>query len=361
MEQSCLKKNGGGRIEFIDLAKGICILLVISFHADLQHVIYYSPKISGYFGSFRIPLYFILSGLFVSFTAGWKIFLHKKINKLLVPFCFFVFLTNLLMWIGKDLMGGYENGTFAGKFEWFSPIQVAYYELSLENFNNTPLWFLVCLFNAYVLYMCIHYLARKKMWLKGVGALVAGGCGYLTGYLGINIPFHIDTALSAVPFIFMGEIIRKETHLLVRNKYDKWNVLASVILFCIMIFTTPNSYGGHQNFVQYYFNGICGTIGILLLCKQIKYLPVISYIGRYSIIFLCIHQTLVGHVTNVVARYFSNALLTEFVVIITIVCIGLVTTVFMKTYLPWFCAQKDVLFFFDPPQGKLAVSSKSEA
>lgn len=273
-------------------------------------------------------------------------FLHKKINKLLVPFCFFVFLTNLLMWIGKDLMHGYENGAFAGKFEWISSIQVAYYEFPAK-FNNLPIWFLVCLFNTYIIYMCIHYLARKKMWVKGLLALLAGGCGHLTGYFGINIPFHIDTALSAVPFIFMGEVIRRRSQLLVPNPYDRWGILTAVMLFVIMIFTTPNNYG-HQNFMQYYFNGICGTIAVLLLCKQIKYLPVISYIGRYSIIFLCIHQTLVGHVTNIVARYVSGALVVELIVIAIIVCIGLVTTVFMTTYLPWFCAQKDVLYFFEP-------------
>lgn len=337
----------GGRISYIDLAKGLCILMVISFHADLEHVIYFTPKISGYFGSFRIPFYFLLSGLFVSFSSGYKIFFQKKINKLIVPFCFFVFLTNLMMWIGKDLMHGYERGLFTGKFEWISPIQVAYYEFS-HGLNNTPLWFLVALFNAYICFMAVDYLAHNKMWLKGVLSLLVGGLGYLLGWSGINLPFHIDDGLCALPFLYAGELLRRKTALLVDNQYDRWNILISLGLFIVLIFTTPDSYAAPQNFLQRYFNGICGAIAILLLCKQIKRLPVISFVGRYSIIFLGLHQIMVGHVTNLLSRFLSNPLMLEMSVIAMIVAVCSLSTVLLKNFLPWFCAQKDLVYFTGP-------------
>lgn len=45
------------RIEFIDLAKGICIILVVMVHSDLPFSV---PN----FQALRMPLYFVLSGLF---------------------------------------------------------------------------------------------------------------------------------------------------------------------------------------------------------------------------------------------------------------------------------------------------------
>lgn len=98
-------------------------------------------------------------------------FFYKKDNKLLVPFGFFVFVSNIAYWIAKDLLHGYELGYFEGKFEWISSIQVAYYRFP-ENFNNQPIWFLVSLFDAYMFYMFINYLSKnKKLWVRW-GAVV---------------------------------------------------------------------------------------------------------------------------------------------------------------------------------------------
>lgn len=55
------------RFDFIDFAKGICIILVVLVHMDIYGIFYFSPAVSGAFFSFRMPLYFIISGLFLSF------------------------------------------------------------------------------------------------------------------------------------------------------------------------------------------------------------------------------------------------------------------------------------------------------
>lgn len=57
------------RIEFIDLAKGICIILVVIFHFDVD-----IPLLRP----MRMPLYFILSGLFFKDYGGFINFLTKK-------------------------------------------------------------------------------------------------------------------------------------------------------------------------------------------------------------------------------------------------------------------------------------------
>lgn len=66
------KVNGGGeRIEFIDLAKGVCIILVVMFHVgiDIPHL-----------DIIRMPLYFIISGLFYKPYDSITSFCIKKTN-----------------------------------------------------------------------------------------------------------------------------------------------------------------------------------------------------------------------------------------------------------------------------------------
>ena len=72
------------RIEYIDLAKGICIMLVVLLHVfgDM------SGTVIKIMNLFRMPLYFVLSGLFFKQYEGFYSFLKKKTNKLLIPFLF---------------------------------------------------------------------------------------------------------------------------------------------------------------------------------------------------------------------------------------------------------------------------------
>ncbi len=59
------------RIEWIDLAKGICIILVVMLHARVD--------IGFSLSHFRMPLYFVLSGLFFKTYGNFKGFIIKKI------------------------------------------------------------------------------------------------------------------------------------------------------------------------------------------------------------------------------------------------------------------------------------------
>lgn len=47
------------RIEFIDLAKGICILLVVMIHTGVNEFV------PGIYAA-KVPMFFVLSGLFFS-------------------------------------------------------------------------------------------------------------------------------------------------------------------------------------------------------------------------------------------------------------------------------------------------------
>ena len=133
--------NDKMRVNFIDIAKGICIFLLVYHHivtGGHGTFRFHSGAlftIERYLGVFREPLFFFCSGLFFSVYDGFKTFLVKKINKLLVPFFSFYMLISVpKMWL-HDHLG--VNSVFA---------------FLAENFYNQPLWFLWCLFLCYMVF-----------------------------------------------------------------------------------------------------------------------------------------------------------------------------------------------------------------
>ena len=85
------------RIQYIDLAKGFCILLVVASHI----LAFYRTQLpyDSVLKCFRMPLYFFLSGVFFKQYENFGGFVKRKINKLLIPFLFFyVTLGIILSW-----------------------------------------------------------------------------------------------------------------------------------------------------------------------------------------------------------------------------------------------------------------------
>ena len=106
------------------------------------------PQISTMLRAIRMPLYYTIAGLFISIHNDSS-FIEKKINKLIIPYCFFVLLGNIARYI-KHMVDGVE-------FTYFSPLYYAITEDKDWLFYNYPIWFLVSLFDVYIIYLIINY------------------------------------------------------------------------------------------------------------------------------------------------------------------------------------------------------------
>lgn len=69
------------RIEYIDIAKGIAIIMVLLGHIDLCPI---GLKSSIY--SFHMPLFFILSGYFMKEGIEIRLLIKKLFKSLMVPY-----------------------------------------------------------------------------------------------------------------------------------------------------------------------------------------------------------------------------------------------------------------------------------
>lgn len=172
--------NGGGRLEFVDLAKGVCIVvLVVMYHVGIN---------IPHFDIIRMPLYFIISGLFYKSYGSTKAFCIKKINKILIPFVSFYLISYSIFYLLKYFVKGVvliDNG-----------LQDVFIS---HHIFNTPIWFLLCLFwvsvifnllsNKYILFVIVLSIGCLGIWLKSKN---------------IYLPMFLDSALSALHFTISG-------------------------------------------------------------------------------------------------------------------------------------------------------------
>lgn len=319
------------RIEFIDLAKGVCILLVVTGHCGLPLVI---PGCLN----LRMPLYFILSGIFFKTYDGFLDFVRRKTNKILIPFLFFYLIAYVVYYVANWLAPGMIRTEASGVLDVFTQRQ----------YFNGPIWFLICLFWANIYFYMLQMFVENDI-LKAICVLLICGAGLLLGEYNIFLPCMMDVAMTALPFFYIGYLL-KRTNLLTPNRFDRYNLLFAIALwggaFCAERYCNVGYISLHYNRYQGSFAldaivAVCSVMAVLYMCKTIKYLPLVSYCGRYSIILLCTHHLyyrplllLVGKILPEYSIYVS-ALLTLLLCILSIpLC---------KRFIPQVCAQKDLI------------------
>jgi fucose 4-O-acetylase-like acetyltransferase len=77
------------RIEYLDIARGIGILLVVLGHNDFGAI---SPFFHQVIYSFHIPLFFFLSGYFINTVLPFLDYFRKRFHSVLKPYLFTIFL-----------------------------------------------------------------------------------------------------------------------------------------------------------------------------------------------------------------------------------------------------------------------------
>lgn len=156
------------RLGWIDYARGIAIILVCYRHVfegskdagipvmDNNFLVY--ANISLY--SFRMPLFFIISGLFITSSlqkAGFKQYIEKRARTILYPF----FLWGILQLTLQLIFTRYTND---------HPSASSYLNLLYQPRECAQFWYLYALFNVSVLYAFTKYFLK----LHVVYNLIAG-------------------------------------------------------------------------------------------------------------------------------------------------------------------------------------------
>lgn len=161
--------NQHRRIDFVDLTKGVCIILVVMAHIGGA---FDQLDKHSMLSCFRMPLYFFISGIFFKPYEGLYGFIIRKTNKLIIPFIFFYVSAFLLKYIVWKI----APGTFHLPVSWRELLFV-FHGHDLIKFNP-PIWFLLALFNCNILFYLIHYLRDKHLSLMFAATLLIGCTGF---------------------------------------------------------------------------------------------------------------------------------------------------------------------------------------
>lgn len=327
------------RIEFIDLAKGICILLVV-----VVHVI---PQLSEKFeflGCLRMPLYFCLSGLFFKDYGGLKNFTIKKVNNILIPFMAWYVIGYAIYYLGRALMPSGDMATFHLN------------DVFVQNeIFNLPIWFLLCLFWSSLIFAVIESIT-KKWYGRFAGVMATAGLGFWLSGSGIFNFLYIGSAMTCMPFFYMGYALKRTALLYPSSgkKRDMAIMLGCVLLAGLLAFIPDlpprlNYYRNEivaGNFVTIYACAFFMVVALLLLTKFIRHIPFVTWLGRYSIIVLVTHMFLRDIYSTVLNRFagenLSDDLRSVTVLLLVILSMTLIIP-FCKKYLPYITAQKGII------------------
>ena len=326
------------RLEYIDLAKGICILLVV-----FMHIVPEIGKGNPLLINLRMPFYYFLSGMFFKSYDGFRNFIIKKSDRLLIPFIAWYLLSYLIYYVRVFFIGHPEH-------------VFKLTDLFLEpEFYNGSIWFLLSLFWCNIIYYFIENVTKNPL-LKASLVLGIGVIGGMFSYLDFPNFLYLPTSFTSLPFFYMGrqmislKIIRNEKE----PKRDLILVSVCVLIAYFMllfpdeitynVFYLNSLYSG--NYLFMYVGGLSLILITLTLCKYLRKVPYVSYVGRYSIIVLLTHR-LVGNIfTRGVEHLTGMDMSTTYshLILLAVILVSMLILIpFCRKFLPYICAQKSLL------------------
>ncbi len=300
------------RFDYVDIAKGLGILLVIMGH--IQHD--YVP----FCGSVHIPLFFMMSGyLYELERESYKPFgqsVRKRAIRLLIPYLIYNFVL-----YAKYILSMLVSGEFTvklaidGVLGFLYSSSILYKGVPSEaNFNgfvfgNGPLWFLTAMVaSSVVFYGITYFVLKQKFDLKKiiVSAVVLVAASWLMcTYLPFYLPWTFEMALLGTVFMLMGLCLRR--YKLAEKMQEKAGINLTVCAVSLVVFAVLHYFNGSANMaiqvygksmVVYLLLGLLGTIimlGISIALAKVVWLNrFLTYVGQNTLIILAFHMTIIS-------------------------------------------------------------------
>ena len=259
------------RVDWVDYAKGICIVMVVMMHSVLgveaaadqtgfMHLMVAFAK------PFRMPDFFLISGLFLPLVIDrdWRTYLDRKV----VHFAYFY-----VLWV--TIQFAFKASTFAAETSW-THTGYLYLESFIEPFGT--LWFIYLLPVFFVVTKASRRLPPLAIW--GIAALLETArittgwtvidefCArfvyFYSGYLFANHVFALSDRVRAYPqWALAGLTIWAIADAgLVWFGFSEWPLLSLLLGFA----------------------GACAVVTTGTLLMRVHWLDFLRYFGEHSIV-----------------------------------------------------------------------------
>lgn len=306
------------RIEVIDIAKGISILLVAFYHSNFHPMF---PEILNKMGLFRLPLFFFLSGVFFKASLKPTAFILGKTDSLLKPY----FITSFLLLVIPVVSGGKGFDWLAEKTE-----GILYASGPTIDWAWLPMWFLPHLWILFIVSYCLTYntkLADKSKLIKSlfIVFLILFGSYFIDTFWNLKVsigeyesilpglPFSLDIICISMAFFMSGNFLKQK----VIEFRPRLVILFAVILifFAIAIYTDAQIELNKRIYNQPALATLAAISGIYFvlstsyyLSKNIFITKIFTTCGAGSLFILIFHDFINTKAYNAISKlpYFDN-------------------------------------------------------
>ena len=306
-------------IEWIDVAKGLGIILVIAGHT-------FCLGISSPLYTFHMPLFFLLSGVVFNENKykSPKYLLKMKAKQILKPWTIMAMISLMVCLCIPEWRHNLSLKTML----------IELYTANTNNIQNSSLWYLLCLYMMFVLYIGLSKLKGFKYRLIIIIILAVSVLFFKNPITWISnkylhlpdnrLPFKIDTAVVAVVFFIVGlwyqGFIKK-----IASKTISWIVLFTLATLVYAAgklngWTNLNSLDFGNNPLLFYpiaFSGIWAVIfcsnKIISVRNLINIADTLKFYGKNSLVifgfqslFIRLYLLIFNHLQGTDMQLYQN-------------------------------------------------------
>ena len=309
------------RLDYLDMTKGLGMILVLIGHLQGDSIFTFSPYIQPlcvFIFSFHMPMFFIVSGILLAIkndeVKPLKEVAKSRFRGIMIPY----------LWFSLFYLIVVVTALIKGEIA----VQTLYLNIwyVISGYGMNVLWFLPALYLGELLFILLRRRIRDHIPFITVVVLSNAIVYFLSYFVGIAkypTPFaermHDLITVILRPILVCGFIsIGYYTHKLLRKgsqigdffnkpelnekgkvsfKYRAAYIVLGLMLFgvCFGLFRVNNGIDfrslAFRNVFFFFVCALSGSFGMISLCKGLPRIPLFCYWGIGSLIFMATHNS----------------------------------------------------------------------
>ena len=314
------------RLSWLDVLKGIGIILVVIGH------VYSNRTVFNWLYSFHMPLFFLAAG-WVYKEKSVLTDIKRRIQTIVVPYFSFGLLV-LLYW--QVIERRFRNSDMS-----FMDSLLGLFSGCYDNLDfNVHLWFLPCFFVTVALFNILVNLGGKKI------AYIVSALMSLI-YVVLPMPelfWGLNRVFKYIGFYALGVALAGQIK---AGQVAERKITSGGIAIILIVLNFILAFYGLTRGLMWFVTAIIGVVGVGLMAMLINQNRLLQYLGRISLMVLCIH----GPVYRIVVKIVSiplhmstdvvreNLLLALIVVAITLAICSIAYEVIIRIA-PWMVGKR---------------------
>ncbi len=293
------------RLEHVDIAKGLLILCVV-----IGHTWFANTDIFGDLVPFAMPAFFFLAGYTYKTGRGYARNLGKRFVGLILPYAAFCAFWTLMHPLYNYLARLPLWQQTPASTVWFACFRAD----GMNMLMSTPMWFLVALFTASVIFFLVADKARENWKLTLILVAVLVGIALVLDVIkhyGMHSEdawwWFWDYAPFGAAMMLLGSYAGEKKFY--ANLTAK-SVAAGLICLAASLVLNHFFWGSARTVIVKYLEGgawygvltalavaVTGTVGIICVARLVQLVPLLgkgfALLGRNTLWILCIHYGLI--------------------------------------------------------------------